>query len=243
MTTTPITTASFSAQLTLLLAQFAAGQISMDQMIADLTALCNNWTMGSTTETQLGIQLSQALGNWNNFVSGQLTWMTTTPTGGPHGNGTVDLVDYLGNITTISGLQLLMSVIAKGDPAKNDVVFGFQGSFRTNELRHVFTVPDNMNFQATASAYFNTGPQGACSIRFTKNGTFANPASPTNAEIVAALWATATFAPPGVAGQPVTGTVTFAGAATLAKNDVVRTIGPLVQDPYLADGSISFGGA
>lgn len=241
--TTPITNADYASQKVALEAEFKAGTISAPDYITALTALVNDWTVGAITPTQLGIELSGALGNWNSFVSAQLEWMTTTPTGGPHGDGTIDLIDYLGNITTIPGLQLLSIEMERGLPAKNDMAFYFQGAFRANELCGVFRAAEAMSFVSSGYAVANTGPTTSRTIRFTKNGTFVNPAAATDAEIIAALWATVTFAAPGTAGQPSLGTLAYAGASTLAQGDVVRSWAPLVQDTAMADVSITFGGA
>jgi hypothetical protein len=107
MSTTPITTAALAQQLAVLIAQHQAGRLSVDQLNAGLVTLFNSWTNGGVTDVQLAAALSQALGNWNTFVSAQLAWLTIGATAGPHANGTIDLVDYLGNVTTIPGLQLL----------------------------------------------------------------------------------------------------------------------------------------
>lgn len=240
--TTPITNGEFAQQFGVLVAQFQAGLLSTDGFIAALAVLVNDWTVGAITPTQIGLQMSQALGNWNNFISGQFDFLTIGPTGGPHSNGTVDLVDYLGNVTTIPGLQLLQLTMARGFPAKNDLTLTFQAQFRTNEKRHTIVIPDDMAFQSAAQVIADSGPQGACTIRVTRNGTFVNPNIATDAEIIAALWFTASF--PATNPQNfVTGTGVYANTPSLSKGDIVRTFGPLVQDPYLGNCSISFGGA
>jgi hypothetical protein len=171
-----------------------------------------------------------------------LAWWTGTATGGD-GHGNYPFTDQYGVTTNQPCPAALAAGMARGYPAKNDLTFYFQGAFRDNELCGVFMAPDAMSFVSTAEAVANTGPNASAALRFTKNGTFANPAAATPSEITAALWATATFAAPGTAGQPSAGTVTFAGASTLAQGDVVRVWAPHPQDPYLADVSVSFGGA
>lgn len=153
MTTTPITNAAFAQQLGVILAQFNAGLISLDQAISQLATLANNWTVGAITPAQIGIQLSQTLGNWNNFISGQLDWLTVTPTGGPHGNGTVDLVDYLGTVTTIPGLQLLQQQMAKGNPV--GVQFTFNNTTTSIDPGPGHFAFDNATVGAIANLYLS----------------------------------------------------------------------------------------
>lgn len=117
---TPITNIAFSVALVDIIQRFKDGAILESAAAVEVATLVDNWTLGATSETQLGQQLSNVLGKWNLYVEGQLAWLTITATGGPHSDGTVDLVDYLGNISTVPSLAKLTG--AAMSPVENMIV-------------------------------------------------------------------------------------------------------------------------
>lgn len=114
---TVLTTEAFVDQL---LDTFTAQGVTFDDLAATKTAavsLFTGWLGGDNAiPADLGRKLTTQIGVYNAEVLARYDFWTVPAAGGPHGDGTYDLVLPDGTTTQIPGLAKMLQSTAKGDP-------------------------------------------------------------------------------------------------------------------------------
>ena len=196
--------------------------------------------MTDLTVSGLGQQISDLISNDLQRDQQFRDWVTGVPGGGPTNNGNYPLTDRLGVTHMVPCPAQMVAVTQKGEPAKNDLGFFFQGQLGAGELLAAYQVTGMLQFTvANTVARAGTPPSQTSVITINRRGT----------DNSLTQFATVTFTPGVNVAQVAfsTGQTTVVSNATvtlpLQVGEVLELTAPATHDQALADVSITLAGA
>lgn len=150
-------------------------------------------------------------------------WLTQPKNGGVNGDGMVTFTTIDGATFTYPCLQKLVSDMAKGDDARQDLAFFFAYNFAPSELIWSYTAVADVTYDISQSfALCKSAPASPATITILKNG---------------AAWGTITFAAGSTTG------VIAAAVPSQARGETLEFIAPATFDAAFANVSGTFAGA